>query len=70
MRKSLSCSCEQDNAVGGSNGGWKKIAEMLKRNSEDYFSVIEEISEGRERVVGRLRINAPMAFGEKFYLNQ
>ena len=44
----------------------EKIAEMLKRNSEDYFSVIEEISEGRERVVGRLRINAPMAFGEKF----
>ena len=44
----------------------EKIAEMLKRNSEDYFSVIEQISEGCERVVGRLRINAPMAFGEKF----
>ena len=44
----------------------RQLVDTLDRGSEEVSGLIERLAEGQERPFGKLKINAPMAFGEKF----
>ncbi len=43
-----------------------RLVEALNRSNEELSYLLAQLSEGQERPSGRLRLSAPMAFGEKF----
>ena len=44
----------------------KQLFSALEKSNEELSSLIELLSEDRQRPFGKLKINAPMSFGEKF----
>jgi DNA-binding transcriptional LysR family regulator len=44
----------------------QQLVDTLDRGSDEVSGLIERLAEGQERPFGKLRLNAPMAFGEKF----
>ena len=44
----------------------KKLIDTLNRGDDEISHLLERLAEGKERPSGRLKINAPMGFGEKF----
>lgn len=44
----------------------KQLVDATNRSDEEISNLLEALSEGQNRPSGRLKINAPMAFGEKF----
>ena len=44
----------------------KQLVDAINRSDEEISNLLEALSEGQNRPSGRLKINAPMAFGEKF----
>jgi DNA-binding transcriptional LysR family regulator len=47
----------------------EQLFETLNRSEEEVSSVLRKIVDGIERPTGRLKINAPMAFGERFLVD-
>ena len=47
----------------------EQLFETLNRSEEEVSSILGKITNGIERPTGRLKINAPMAFGEKFLVD-
>jgi DNA-binding transcriptional LysR family regulator len=47
----------------------EQLYETLTRSEEEITGVIKKITNGLEHPSGKLRINAPMAFGERFLVN-
>ena len=47
----------------------EQLYETLTRSEEEINGVLRKITDGLERPSGKLRINAPMAFGERFLVN-
>ena len=43
----------------------RQLVDALNRG-DDEISAFDELSEGQEKPSGKLKINAPMAFGERF----
>ena len=46
-----------------------RLVEALNRSNEEFSDLLEQLSEGQDRPSGRLRVSAPMAFGEKFLVS-
>ena len=44
----------------------KQLFSALEKSNEELSSLIELLAEDRQRPFGKLKINAPMSFGEKF----
>ena len=44
----------------------QQLVSILDRGSDEVCGLIERLAEGQERPFGKLKLNAPMAFGEKF----
>ena len=44
----------------------KQLFSALEKSNEELSSLIELLAEDRQRLFGKLKINAPMSFGEKF----
>ena len=44
----------------------KQLVDVLNRGRDEISTLLEELVEGQERPAGKLRVNAPMAFGERF----
>jgi DNA-binding transcriptional LysR family regulator len=44
----------------------KQLYDTLNRGDDEISALLEKLAEGHERPSGRLRVNAPMAFGERF----
>lgn len=44
----------------------QQLVGTLERGNEEVSGLIERLAEGQQRPFGKLKINAPMAFGEKF----
>lgn len=47
----------------------EQLFQSLMRTEEDITGVIRKITNGLEQPTGKLRINAPMAFGERFLVD-
>ena len=47
----------------------EQLFETLNRSEEEVSSILGKITNGIERPTGRLKINAPMAFGERFLVD-
>ena len=47
----------------------KQLVETVNRSSEEMSAVLDKLAEGLQHPSGRLKINAPMAFGEMFLVN-
>ena len=47
----------------------EQLYETLTRSEEEIKGFLRKITDGLERPSGKLRINAPMAFGERFLVN-
>ena len=46
----------------------KRLIDTLNRGDDEVSQLLEQLAEGKERPSGRLKINAPMGFGEKFLI--
>ena len=46
----------------------KQLIDTLNRGDDEVSHLLEQLAEGQERPSGRLKINAPMAFGERFLI--
>lgn len=44
----------------------RQLVDALNRGDDEISSLLDELSEGQEKPSGKLKINAPMAFGERF----
>ena len=44
----------------------RQLVDALNRGDEEISSLLDELLEGQEKPSGKLKINAPMAFGERF----
>ena len=47
----------------------EQLFEALNRSEDEITAVIRKITHGLEQPTGKLRINAPMAFGERFLVD-
>jgi DNA-binding transcriptional LysR family regulator len=47
----------------------EQLFKTLNRSEEEVSSVLRKIADGIERPTGKLKINAPMAFGERFLVD-
>ena len=48
----------------------EKLVESLNRSGDEVSTVIETLASGLDHPSGRLKINAPMSFGEKFLVDK
>ena len=48
----------------------EKLVESLNRSGDEVSTVIEALASGLDHPSGRLKINAPMSFGEKFLVDK
>ena len=44
----------------------RHLVDALNRGDDEVSNLLDRLSEGQERPSGRLKLNAPMAFGERF----
>jgi len=44
----------------------RQLVDALNRGDDEISSLLEQLFEGQEKPSGKLKINAPMAFGERF----
>ena len=44
----------------------RQLVDALNRGNDEISSLLDQLSEGQEKPSGKLKINAPMAFGERF----
>ena len=44
----------------------RQLVDVLNRGDDEISSLLDELYEGQEKPSGKLKINAPMAFGERF----
>ena len=47
----------------------KQLTECLDRSHDEMQSLLQQLSDHQERPSGKLKINAPMAFGERFLVS-
>ena len=47
----------------------KQLADCLDRSHDEMQSLLQQLSDHQERPSGKLKINAPMAFGERFLVS-
>ena len=48
----------------------RQLVDVLNRGDDEISSLLDKLSEGQETPSGKLKINAPMAFGERFLIGQ
>ena len=44
----------------------RKLVDALNRGDDEISGLLDQLSQGQEKPSGKLKINAPMAFGERF----
>lgn len=47
----------------------KQLVDALNRGNDEISSLMDQLYEGKEKPSGKLKINAPMAFGERFLVS-
>ena len=47
----------------------RQLVDALNRGDDEISSLLDQLSEGQETPSGKLKINAPMAFGERFLIS-
>ena len=47
----------------------RQLIDALNRGDDEISSLLDQLSEGQETPSGKLKINAPMAFGERFLIS-
>ena len=47
----------------------RQLVDTLNRGDDEISSLLDQLSEGQETPSGKLKINVPMAFGERFLID-